>query len=112
MSYRVEATKIDEKHIYYDCQTCYTIHGGRVVKNCFKANGNFYKSSRQTVHKHGNPTGTYENRIERRSSHCVFSNLDVEIEITDNTLKPALPMLMNALTDLDITPKSVFVHFD
>ena len=119
MSVRVIAKKIDEKNIYYDCPTCYTIHGGRVVGTCFKANGTFYKSSRQTVHKHGNRTGTYENRIEHRGSHCLFlekssSNKKMEIEINDDTDKPPLPVLLskNYYYPVEVKSSSLIVTFD
>ena len=85
MSVRVIAKKIDEKNIYYDCPTCYTIHGGRVVGTCFKANGTFYKSSGK-----------------------------MEIEINDDTDKPPLPVLLskNYYYPVEVKSSSLIVTFD
>jgi len=92
---KVVASKIDEKHIYYECPYCYTIQGGRVVKTCFKGNGGFYKSAKSTIHKHGSG-GNLENRVEyRQVDNCLVNKGEIEIHITDDTKKPVLPVLMN-----------------
>ena len=90
----VDACEIDEHHIYYRCPSCYTIQGGRVVRSCFKGNGQFYRSAEHTIHKHGS-AGNYDNRIEHRSSHCIYDKRPVKIRITDETKKPVLPVIMN-----------------
>jgi len=89
----VYAYKIDDTHIYYRCPSCFTIQGGRCVKSCFKANGQFYRSAEPSVHRHGS-AGNYENRVEHRGSHCPYDRRSVEIYITDDTEKPLLPTIM------------------
>jgi len=92
---KVVASKIDEKHIYYECPYCYTIQGGRVVKTCFKGNGKKKKSAKSTIHKHGSG-GNLENRVEyRQVDNCLVNKGEIEIHITDDTKKPVLPVLMN-----------------
>ena len=93
MAKQVYAIEVDYKYIYYECSTCWTIQGGRVIRSCFKGKqGDFFKSARPTIHKHGSD-GIYDNRVVSRGNHCKYNNEDVEIVINDETIKPVLPIL-------------------
>ena len=80
-SLKVDAVKVDKYHIYYQCQSCATIRGGRQV-----ACGLSYLSSRPTIHLHGSG-GDTSNRLESRSSHCAFSDAALLISIDDSTVR-------------------------
>ncbi len=70
----VEATKIDDIHMYFECPRC------------------VYRK-KPVVHLHGSD-GQYDNRVEHRCGHCVTSQIKnykdkckgFNIHITDNTV--------------------------
>lgn len=59
----VVATKVDRMHIEYRCPICHSVH----------RNGSM---------------GSTRNRVESRGSHCTVAKHDVEIHVTDATLRP------------------------
>ena len=56
----VNAYKIDNIHIYYECSYCWTK---------YKANGEPTKKAKRGIHIHGSGN-RFENRIELRIPHC------------------------------------------
>ncbi len=73
------ATKIDNKHIYFECPVC---------KNTYNKNGTPRKNSQEKTHIHGS-NGELHNRVEHRIHHHNHSYGskwgDVYIRITDDT---------------------------
>lgn len=96
----VIASKVDKTHIFYECPFCYTIQGGRIVSSPFKKYGGFYRSARRTTHRHGS-CGDISNRVETRTSHCIYNKRPVKITISDDTQKPPLDLhfAKNKVTD-------------
>lgn len=59
---KIECSKIDEVHIYFDCPFCHLHH---------KKNGDPRKRSKRVIHEHGN-TGNLENGSRgTRIPHCI-----------------------------------------
>ncbi len=75
------ATKIDNKHIYFECPVC---------KKTYNKNGKPRKNGRIVNHRHGS-NGELHNRIEHRQHHHnhYYGRKwgDVVIRITDATLR-------------------------
>ena len=81
----VECSVLTEKKIYFNCPYCWSNGKGKQFNtNKFK-NGKV-STRKPTIHHHGNPDG-FNNRLERRSSHCPFYKGEFVIEINDNTIK-------------------------
>tara|TARA_R110002072_G_scaffold41120_2_gene115947 strand:- start:7451 stop:7726 length:276 start_codon:yes stop_codon:yes gene_type:complete len=83
----IVAHKITEKKIYYKCPFCFS------NKNMTRTYGtNFFKNGRPanrcaTIHHHGNETQALDNFETSRSSHCSYSDGEVRILITDDTIR-------------------------
>tara|TARA_R110002073_G_scaffold253583_2_gene416315 strand:- start:222 stop:482 length:261 start_codon:yes stop_codon:yes gene_type:complete len=82
----LEASKISEKKIWYECPFCFTNGKNFFNSNMFK-NGKVSVVRKPTIHHHGNETQKLENFTTTRTSHCNFNKEEVEINITDNTIR-------------------------
>jgi hypothetical protein len=73
----VEATMVNPIQFSYPCPFCYS----KMTRN-----GEPRKGAKQLYHFHGSD-GDLDNRIERRTPHCIRcpKGVDIEIHITDNT---------------------------
>ncbi len=80
----IDCNKISIKKLYYTCPFCFT-NGKKVFNSKYFKNGKEAISRQPTIHHHGNETQKLDNFTTHRSSHCTFSNEDVELHITDNT---------------------------
>jgi len=91
MNNKIQAELINLTKIYYKCPYCWTDkNSGKVFNTRYFKNGNIAKNRLPTLHHHGNPNKSYENRIEDRVSHCEFATdltRSIEIEITNDTTK-------------------------
>ena len=73
----IHCTRLTKDQMFYRCDHC--------SKYRFK-NGRPRKRPKIVEHIHGNATGTFENRVEDRVSHCPSGGpRSAEIHITDET---------------------------
>jgi hypothetical protein len=82
----VKAHKIDNFHIYYVCNHCWTK---------YKKDGTPYKNAKKVIHRHGS-CNQFDNRIESRVPHCINRNpmySGIEIIIDNSTKKIDDPIL-------------------
>ena len=86
---RVEAQKITNTEVTYECPHCWTSGSGpQHPTNKFK-NGNIAKDRKPTLHQHrtdGESADSFDNnKTFNRMSHCRYSTDEVRIRITENT---------------------------
>lgn len=82
---KVIAYGIDKKQIIYECPFCFRL-GKKITNSLWKKNGTRYKTLKPNYHFHGND-GDMSNRVEKRSSHCMYNESNVEITISDKTIR-------------------------
>ena len=79
--------KISDRKIYYKCPHCFTNK-----KRTRTYGSNTFKNGRDagripTIHHHGNETKLLENFTTSRSSHCSYHDGEVNLLITDDTIR-------------------------
>jgi len=85
---KIVAYKITPAKIYYKCPHCWTNPTGTKTydTNLFK-NGLRCLGRKPTIHHHGNETKHGQNFSTSRSSHCPYQDTEIEICITDETIR-------------------------
>ena len=94
---KVNCLRIDDVHLYYECPFCWKTRAG-VKGTKLRIDGQPYSSAKPNIHKHGSMGGKVETGIERRSSHCLYNDEEVEIVIGYQTPRQ--------------TPIPITVHFE
>ena len=86
----IVAHAVSDQKIYYKCPFCFTNRSKTRTYTTL-----FYKNGREanripSIHTHGNETGKKENFTTSRSSHCSYHDGEVQILITDDTIRDGI----------------------
>lgn len=85
---KIVAYKITPSKIYYKCPHCWTNkRGTRTYQSPYFKNGLISLGRSPSIHHHGNETKHASNFSTSRESHCPYQDEEIEICITDETIR-------------------------